>query len=74
MYRCNICGETGERPGRLHEADCISADICRACGSDDISVSKAVCSICGEPLYEGDDAYRVKDMTVCTDCIEEIMV
>ncbi|MCR4779541.1 MAG: hypothetical protein K5876_00450 [Ruminiclostridium sp.] len=74
MYRCNVCGARGEKPGRLHEEDCVSSDICRSCGSEDISISTVSCAMCGEPLYEGDDAYEVKDMTVCPECVREIMV
>lgn len=74
MYRCNVCGNMGDSPGRLHEPDCVSADICRRCGSDDITVSTVTCGICGRPLFEGDDAFGAKDMIICPDCVREIIV
>ena len=74
MYRCNVCGSRGERPGRLHEPDCVSANICRSCGSDDIEISTVSCAVCKSPIYEGEDAFMVKDMIICRECVREIIV
>ncbi len=74
MYLCKNCGSSGERPGRKYEDDCVSADVCRSCGSTGLLISTVSCSVCGEPLFEGDSAYEVKDMIICLSCATEITV
>ena len=27
------------------------------------------CDICGDAIYEGDSYFKIKDLTVCNDCI-----
>ena len=74
MYRCNRCKSTGITPARMYEQDCVSADVCRSCGSDDLRISSVNCSVCGEPLYEGDSAFSVKELIVCPNCATEIIL
>ncbi len=73
MYICNNCGGSGIRPGKLYEEDCVCG-VCRSCGSDDLRISRGFCSVCGEPLFEGDSAFAVKDMIICPECATEITV
>lgn len=74
MYLCNRCGSSGEKPGRIYEEDCVSAEICRSCGSDDLRISTVSCRVCGKPLFEGESAFRVMDMVICPGCAEEVTV
>ncbi|MBQ9483761.1 MAG: hypothetical protein IJU82_06175 [Ruminiclostridium sp.] len=74
MYKCNRCGGTGEKPARLYEEGEITAQICRTCGSDDIRISSVCCSVCGEPLYEGDSAFEVRNEIICPGCATEIVI
>ena len=74
MYKCIVCGFTGEKPAAAYEKDGSISDVCEHCKSDDIHVSPENCSVCGSAIYKGEYAYEAGDLLICERCLTPVLV
>ena len=74
MYKCAICGNTGEKPVRRYDECRCGQYECRLCGSTEISRDRGICDICAGLLYEGERAYEAGDLLICRNCLTEVTV
>ena len=74
MYRCMICGGTGERPGAAYEKDGSIENVCEHCKSAKIRISDEKCSMCGAALYKGEYAYEAGGLLVCENCLTRVLI
>ena len=74
MYKCMICGFTGESPAAAYEKDGSINDVCGNCKSADIRVSQENCSVCGSAIYKGEYGYEAGDLLICERCLTMVLV
>jgi len=74
VYKCMVCGITGNSPAAAYEKDGSINDLCEHCKSAEIRTSAENCSMCGTAIYEGEYAYEAGGMLICERCLTRVLV
>ena len=52
----------------------VTAKRCVYCGSSEIRVIGAECTVCGRAMFRGETAFEAGNMLICRKCAEEVTV